>query len=253
MNEVLYRKAMYLCRLPYRKERITGATADGYLLGLMEQTDAEWIVNIDEDAFVCDLAALQRLIDHCVAEGYDNCGMPDGGAVKIRDGNPLVTNPFFNIFHTGHLHNAYNPDSMTLESIEGHFPEEAKNWIKQPYDYGNTTEEPFYPLLLWMGSRRRTLYLRAYNHSDGISTVLCNHLGEPFLIHTWYSRFYNHDRYHTRRINRAFREACRIQGLHYRTPLRDIAACIAEQVRYRAVTTAVAVKHALVGKKKQHA
>ena len=250
MNPVLYRRAMFLCRLPFEKVRLTGTTADGYLRALLEQDGVDWIVNIDEDAFVCDIPALERLIAYCQDEGYDNCGMPDGGVVSIRSGNPLVTNPFFNILHVGCLREAYGNGVQYGSVDENSFPQEARQRLKGCFDFHNDSEEPFYPLFLWMSQRRRTLYLHAYDHPDGVSTVLCNHLGEPFLIHTWYSRFYNHDFRHTRRINRAFREACDKQGLRYRTPVGDVAACVKEQSCHFLLAKAVAAKHALLGKKK---
>jgi len=243
MNCVLYHKSMALCALPYKKERLVGTTADGYLMQVIEDTEADWAVNIDEDAFVCDIEALKRLLQHCIDNGYDNCGMPDGGVVHLRDGNPLVTNPYFNIFNTKALREKIKTLDLTEHPREECFTQ--RDLLVDDHNFQNMGEEPYYPLLIWMGNHCRTLYLKATTHADGESTVLQNHLGEPFLIHTWYSRCYNNDRFHTRRINRAFREACDKQGINYSQPLGDTMECAITQGRNMLMKCLVATKKAI--------
>lgn len=219
MNLALYHKAMALCTLPYERVRLVGTSADGYLYRLIADTSADYAVNIDEDAFVTDNGALQRLLDYCMEKGYACCGMPDGGMVEIRRGNPLVTNPFFNVFHT----------ALLRQEIDGQVPEEIplesrfsmKESFTCGYDFQETRREPYYPLMIWMANHHRVLYLRATTSDDGVSTILYNHLDEPFLIHTWYSREYNKCGESGRRIDRAFRQACFAQGRKPRLPLSD--------------------------------
>ena len=246
MNGVLYRKAMALCRLPYPKVRLLHTTADGYLRQLLADSSTDWVINIDEDAFVCDMQALEKLIAYCIDNGYDNCGMPDGGVVHLRDGNPLVTNPYFNIMHTAtlrrhidHMQPAEPPDPSRFDKPE---------LLVGAYDFHATNVEPYYPLFILMANRCRTLWLTATNHHDGESTVLCNHLGEPFLIHTWYSRFYNRDQFHSRRIDRAFKEACNGQGVAYRSPLLDAVVCSTLRAKSLFVQSLVKVKRKIVNR-----
>lgn len=244
MNGVLYRKAMSLCRLPYPKVRLQGTTADGYLYQLIDDRDADWVINIDEDAFVCDLTALQRLIEYCIANGYTNCGMPDGGVVHLRDGNPLVTNPYFNILDTKTIRQQFSPSLLGEKPDPSRFT--SQDMLIGSHDFNATDVEPYYPFFIWTANHCPTLYLKATNHPDGESTVLCNHLGEPFLIHTWYSRFYNRDCFHTRRIDRAFREACNSQGITYRSPLRDSLTSAYSRTRYQLTNQLVSLKHKIV-------
>ena len=243
MNNVLYHKAMTLCNLPYEKVRLRGTSADGYLYQLVQDTDADWVINIDEDAFVCNLDALNRLIDYCMENGYDNCGMPDGGVVHLRDGNPLVTNPYFNILNTKSLRNQFNAISLNETPDPSRFSQ--TELLVGSHDFSATDMEPYYPFFIWTSNHFNTLYLKATNHPDGESTVLCNHLGEPFLIHTWYSRYYNHNRFHTRRINQAFNEACNKQGIKYCLPMRDIVECCLVRSKYYFISDCVNVKNIL--------
>lgn len=223
MNDVLYHKSMALCTLPYEKVRLMNTTADGYLYQVIADTTADWVINIDEDAFVSDVDALRRLVDYCMANDYVNCGMPDGGVVHLRDGNPMVTNPYLNILNTRALRERFSMDKLNESPDKERFTQ--TDLLVGAHDFTATDVEPYYPLFIWMSNHFKTLYLRASNHPDGESTVLYNHLGEEVLIHTWYSRFYNNDRFHTRRIDNAFDEARRKQGIKYHSPLRDTIAC----------------------------
>ena len=58
------------------------------------------------------------------------------------------------------------------------------------------------------------MYLQAETwQEDGLSTLLYNQDGQPLVLHTWYSRAYNKDPYHTERINRVIAYACEMQRL----------------------------------------
>ena len=246
MNDVLYHKAMALCDLPYEKMRLLGTSADGYLYQLIADTEADWVINIDEDAFVCNLEAMKRLIDYCIESGYDNCGMPDGGVVHLRDGNPLVTNPYLNILNTKALREQFSLDKLTELPDKERFSQ--TELLVGAHDFSATDVEPYYPFFIWMSNHFKTLYLKATNHPDGESTVLYNHLDEPFLIHTWYSRFYNRDHFHTHRIDNAFREACAKQNLKYRSPIGDTLECMFLRSKKGLIQTGVKLKKMIVKK-----
>lgn len=243
MNQVLYDKSMALCDLPYEKVRLMGTTAEGYLYQVVSDPEADWVINIDEDAFVSDLNALKGLVDYCIEQGYDNCGMPDGGVVHLRDGNPLVTNPYFNILNTNAIRAQFDEGKLSEQPNPDRFV--PKELLVGAYSFDNVAEEPYYPFFIWMSNHFKTLYLKATNHPDGESTVLCNHLGEPFLIHTWYSRYYNHNKFHTQRIDRAFKEACDMQGVRYRQPLRDALECCLMRTKHYFINDCVKVKKKL--------
>jgi hypothetical protein len=201
MNPALYKRAMFFMDLPYPKVRLTGTTADGYFYKMLEDTEADWVINIDEDAFVFDLDKLKNLINYVIENDYVNCGMPDGGVVGIRSYSPIVTNPYFNILNTKKIREQFS--MAEIQSFSSHPIFEPTTHPKnlQKTSYSTEIAEPFYPFFLWISQHFKTLYLDAENHTDHYSTCLKNHLGESFLIHTWFSRTYFFNQFHTKRIN----------------------------------------------------
>lgn len=193
--------------LPYPKVRVTGASALGYLLAVVADETADIAVNIDEDAFVTDVSSLRGLVEYVTAEGFVNCGMPDGGVVPIRSHHPLVTNPFFTIMNTSSIRQRAREGEFKgfpvigNDYLEGH----PARMLRTPYALDSF--EPYAEFYVWMARNFRTLYLSAEVHDDGISTVLNDHLENPFLIHTWYSRHYLRSPEHTARIDARIRES----------------------------------------------
>lgn len=215
MNTALYDRSMFFMDLPYPKVRLTNTTADGYLLQMIKDEEADIIINVDEDAFVYDLEKLKTLLGYVIDNGYVNCGMPDGGIVDIRKFNPLVTNPYFNILNVREIRKKFSIEAIQnfplhMDNYMDAFP---KDILKSEYKFINN--EPYCQILVWMSQQFRTLYLSAEKHPDGESTILYDHKNEPFLIHTWYSRFYNVDKFHTRRINAVVKECSRLSGKKY--------------------------------------
>jgi hypothetical protein len=208
--------------LPYPKVRLTGTTADGYFYKILEDTEADWVINIDEDAFVFDLDKLKNLIDYVIENDYVNCGMPDGGVVHLRRMNPLVTNPYFNILNMKEIRKKFV--EFKSEEYSAHKEEYMKNFpidlLKGSYEF--VYYEPYYPFFVWMSQNFKTLYLNAENHLDGESTILCDRNNQPFLIHTWYSRLYNIDKKHTKRINNAVHECEQSCGRTYEPAISEL-------------------------------
>jgi len=81
-------------------------------------------------------------------------------------------------------------------------PQNLKN-NRYAFDY----YEPYNPFFVWLTTNFKTLFLDASIHADGISTVLHDHVGEPFLYHSWFSRLYGKDIKHTERIENLFLDA----------------------------------------------
>lgn len=210
MNYRLYESAMYcVSQLPYPHHRLMAKSADGYLCEMLD-SDADWAINIDEDAFVTDIDALQELLRYCIENEVVNCGMPDGGVSPIRAHNPLVTNPFFNIINLSELRKSYRATSVAQYAVHKKEYEVKTPFhiVRHPYNYDYF--EPYCNFFVWTSQNFKTLYLDAQTHEDGISTVLLNHKGEPFITHTWYSRFYGVDAEHTQRINKII-DGCSVQ------------------------------------------
>lgn len=158
--------------------RLTDQSADGYFYTMLKDTDCDIAINIDEDAFVTDPAAMLELVDVAIKEGYANIGYSDGNpATTNRD--KIVTNPFFNIFN--------------LDMIRSRFD---KSLLKRDYK----DAEPYYPFFKWMASEFKTLYLPCEKHFDGITTVAKDFSGRVICLHTWFSRFYSMPSWVVKRI-----------------------------------------------------
>ncbi len=185
--------------LPYQRTRLLGTTADGYIYSLLRRS-ADWIINLDEDAFITDIDELEALLQYCIDNGYGNCGMPEGG-VHLKNNSPIVTNPFFNIMDIASMREKYS------KSKENEYATHKKEYeAVTPYhlindDYRYIYNEPFCKFFVWSSQNFKTLYLDSEAHEDGISTILKSHRGKPFLVHTWYTRHYGKDTFHTTRIN----------------------------------------------------
>ena len=207
INDELYRVASSLFPPEWPAERVIGATALGYLEGVLTDSSVDMAVNIDEDAFVTDPEALRRLVCHVREMGYANAGVSDGGMIPHRDFNPVTTNPFFNVFDVSQVRARLTPGVFVGAPLEG--PEAERllpaNIRTTAYRFGY--HESYDELFSWMAATFKTLYLEVGEHDDGTSTVVLNHLGEPFLVHSWYAREYLRDPVQTRRINAVIDDA----------------------------------------------
>jgi hypothetical protein len=198
MNLQLYLKAMRLINIPAKK-RYCHTTSDGYIYDILKE-DVDYIINIDEDAFIYDLDALYSLIDYMIENAYINCGMRDGGILPIRIHHPLITNPFFNIFNVKKIREKMNYDEIDDTKI---YLPEYENMIPEKLNgkYAFDDSEAYCKIFIWLAINYKTLYLDAIRHKDELSTILLNQNNEPFLFHSWFSREYHKDKYHTTRID----------------------------------------------------
>lgn len=177
--------------------RLTDQSADGYFRTILKDKDCDIAINVDEDCFITDREAVMRLVEYVTAEGFANAGCPDGGGWCPRGGNPLVTNPFFNVLNLNVLRETYSREAVETFRFQKHraemeafFPSD-KLYDGRDYDFCATDREPYYPFYLWQASCTNTLYLDSRRHSDGTTTILLNHLGEEICRHTWFARFYS--------------------------------------------------------------
>jgi hypothetical protein len=111
INHSLYRLSQSTIDLPFKSVRLQDTSANGYLYELLNM-DLDYIINIDEDAFVFNNQRLLQLLEYCIINDIDACGFPDGGVLPIRTHNPLVLNPFFNIFNIKKLKKDFSFDKM---------------------------------------------------------------------------------------------------------------------------------------------
>ncbi|WP_027937095.1 hypothetical protein [Anaeroarcus burkinensis] len=187
----------------------TGWDAQGYLREICLM-DYDFVINIDEDAYVYDVKAMLDLLVYMAENGYHFCGMPDGGVVGTRVENPLVQNAYFNIFDLRKI----RPVIPGIRSIEKQTFDES--WIEQfPMEmlrcsYNWQGKDLYYPFSFWLLKEGfKPLYLSAFEwEEDSITSILRNHEEKPFLMHTWFSRAYiKNEEPHVARINYALKEA----------------------------------------------
>jgi len=247
MNPALYKRAMFFMDLPYPKVRLTGTTADGYFYKMLEDTEADWVINIDEDAFVFDLDKLKNLINYVIENDYVNCGMPDGGVVHLRRMNPLVTNAYFNILNVKEIRKKFSVEAVQKFPLyEEHYMQNFPiHLLKGEFKFVNF--ESYYPFFIWLSQNFKTLYLNAENHPDGVSTILMDQNNQSFLIHTWYSRMYNNDRLLTKRINKVIHECELNCGRSYTSSFSEKIECARQYYTAQAIQATIRIKNLILG------
>jgi len=198
--------------------RLTDQMADGYFYTMLKDTSCNIAINIDEDAFVVNSEAIFDLIEFVLENEYANAGCSDAGAGVPRGGNPVITNPFFNILNLElirkmpidkNIINKFNYKAVKEEMI-ANFPQ-AANFPVEKYNIYDA--EPYYPFFFWLAYNFKTLYLPNERHRDGISTILYNHKNEIICYHSWFARFYNVKSEQTKRINELMNEAYQMRGM----------------------------------------
>ncbi|MDR2430219.1 MAG: hypothetical protein LBD14_04935 [Puniceicoccales bacterium] len=214
MNWYLFEMMRTTLKLPFPHHRLLGTTSDGYLYKILEY-DVDYAINIDEDAFVIDNGSILKLLAHCIRENVVSCGIRDGGEIPHRSINPIVMNPFFSIMDVRTIRGKFSN-----EKIRHYAPGVSIDYEKflpkdLPHKYSTERRyEPYESFYLWLNTNFKTEYLSGDTHEDGITTTLKNHLGEPMLHHTWFSRKFGKDKFHTDRIKNIF-DACDTTGLKF--------------------------------------
>ena len=111
-NIELYHFSQKLIDLPYPRVRLYGTTAEGYLYTMVQDVDCDIAINIDEDAYVIDNSALESLLNYVIDNNIVCCGMRDGGVLSIRNFNPIIQQPFFNIINLKAVREKYNQQEI---------------------------------------------------------------------------------------------------------------------------------------------
>lgn len=221
INYELYQMSERCIGLDFPRVRLTNTHADGYFYKMLEDTDCDWAINIDEDAFVVNDNAILSLLDYAKKNGIVNCGVSD--CLPVRYYNPAVTNPYFNILNLGEIRKNFNIEEIknfdyatNSAKILAKTPEHLVNHPNaQP---NNSNEEPYYNFFLWTALNFKTLYLDMELHHDGISAILKNHDGETILYHSWFSRCWRTDEEQTRRIKNLYTEVALQKGFNPEIP-----------------------------------
>ena len=193
--------------------RLTDQTADGYFFTMLEDESCDIAINIDEDAFITDWNPSLELVEYVASNNLVNAAAPDAGPGCPRRHNPIVTNPFFNVLNLKLIRTKYTtPKEIQKFSYESHreelvakFPQSLLETLE--YDLDCIDFEPYYPFFFWLAYHFDTLYLQAERHSDGFSSILYDHQGRPFCLHSWFARKFKVQKFHTRRIFSLINEA----------------------------------------------
>ena len=219
-NIELYHFSQKLIDLPYPRVRLYGTSAEGYLYTMVQDVDCDIAINIDEDAYVIDNSALESLLNYVIDNNIVCCGMRDGGVLSIRNFNPIIQQPFFNIINLKAVREKYNQQEIeqfdylaNKEELIKTLPVSLQNYDGLKYfDF-----EPYYNFFFWLAKHFKMMYLDVAKHEDGLTTIVYNQMHEPILFHTWYSREYGHNAFHTSRIKAVINEAYAIQGKQYQS------------------------------------
>lgn len=177
--------------------RLTDQTADGYFYTMLKDTECDIAINVDEDCFITNKEAVLSLVEYVVENGIANAGCPDGGSWVPRGANPLVTNPFFNVFNLNLIREKFSKMAVCDFTYTAHKKEMMavypKNMLyaERKWNFDWIDYEPYYPFFLWQAYATKTLYLPNKRHEDGWTTILYNLNGEEMCRHTWFARFYS--------------------------------------------------------------
>jgi hypothetical protein len=222
MNDKLFKMSQSLIALPYKRFKIintrTSQRGASDYLHLLFEYPVKWLINIDEDCFVFNNNAIIGLLKHMQENKIDYCGIPDGGTCLHRAHNPVIMNPFFNIFNIENIRSKIQKESIKningckfTSEMMGYVPEEI---LKKNYKFEFDNFEHFYGLFFWLLLKNfKPLYLPSYELEDKITTTLCDQNNIPFLYHTWYSRRYLTDTIHKNRIDFFYTQSKKISNI----------------------------------------
>lgn len=205
-NDELY--TMMNSLLPIEVEKIEGFNdwigAVKYLEHILE-SENHMVVNIDLDCFIFDWSVVEELIKEM--KNGSHCGVSDAAMKGRENCSWVVMNPFFNIFNIKNIPKinfakAYNEGYRTDwdKDLQFYYPNVNIKSYEQPFF------EPFNGLFNTLYLYGNPLFLDTRPHEDGISVVLM-YKDKEFAYHSWYSREFNFDEFHRKRILNLFQES----------------------------------------------
>ena len=202
-NAELYNRMIETLDVPGAKVRCTGMDktqdAINYLHFILNDCTTDWLLNIDEDLVVLDNTQIPKIVE-CMDTNFIVCGLPDGG-VPLRAHNPIVPNPFFNIFDMRVIRPLLKiTPRVVIDAWVCREPKARTPWHLIDDKYVHDRYECFYGLFFWLLSIGHCYYFKSRFQESTQSTILIH--DTEFLHHAWYSRKYGKDPHHTQRIRR---------------------------------------------------
>lgn len=183
-----------------------------WLLNHAQQNGVDIALNVDEDCFITHWPVVMQLVAYVQANNITHAGMPDGGVVPHRTNSWAVQNPFFNVFNVA-LCNAIIAQS-SVEAIDAFTFADVQNRVEPthlPYAVNHNNDEPFTGFFYYLHTHGKPLGIDATTWPDGITTNLLFN-NTAFCTHTWYSRNYGNNNYHTNRINTIYKHCKALAG-----------------------------------------
>lgn len=192
-----------LNQIPYPKYVIKDPPALDYMILCVEQlkNDYDWIINIDDDAFLMNFQGLYDLMDYMDREGYDICGMADGLTLTPRDVfNATSMNPFFNVIRSEPFRTKFNgPASMVAQYNPTEHMKYVDVSIYHPEIWGKSASEitgfefppsyePYYYFFNAVLPKLKILWLygKSYDYDRTVDPRLVFVSDEPRRANTWH-------------------------------------------------------------------
>ncbi len=153
--------------------------------------DSDFIVHIDEDAFLLDPAQLSALVADLAADSSVAAAVVPDGGTPYRSHNPYAGNLFFAVFKTSALREAVarRPDWRSLR-----FDPALTRHLRTPPPLAGAIAlddfEPYYPLFwLLLGQGLQIRYLPSSLDPDlRASAVSLEGAAGPMVLHAWHLR-----------------------------------------------------------------
>lgn len=198
----LYRMNLRILNyIPWPKIAVQDPPALDYMIHCVEgyKNEYDWIINLDDDAFLCDFRALYDLMVHMEENQYDICGMPDGLTYTPRDVfNPVSMNPFFNVIQLKTIKTKlkspqdmianYHPSLLQYVDVAKYHPE---MWGKKAHELNGSEfpvgYEPYYPFFYGIAPKVKILWLygRSYTFDPNAPRESVIIPDEPRRAQTW--------------------------------------------------------------------
>lgn len=174
-----------------------------FILKKLRSFDLDWLILADEDVVFTKPEKTFSLIKYMNEQGYSVCGMRDGGTLHWRNENPFSINTFFTILNLKEIYPIFDEKEIYQNQyiLENEFDQDLNKLNFQNYKTSSLFEE-YYCFFFWLLRKgKKIFYLHADNPSNDETTAVYDEAGEVFLYHSWYARFYNKEKVHSRRID----------------------------------------------------
>lgn len=182
-----------------------GVNSIKFMFKKLKKYKFKWLIMADEDVIFVNPENVFDIIHNLEKEGYDVCGVRDGGLLSWRNKNPYVINPFFCILNIEKIYPIYSEkEFLKNQYIKKNEFDDDLSELKYVFDRKSLYED-YYCFFLWL--RRKNFkfkFLKASSagfKNDLESTAVFGLDNEILFYHTWYGRTYGINNAHTDRID----------------------------------------------------